>query len=342
MSSHFRPSVPADAEAISRLMQKAFGTGADQPGLSAEQMHWKYWRASADWEGSRGFVMEREGAVVAHGSVVPLSCAWTGQHLRLVHLIDWAAQQDCTGAGIALMKLVGNMVDGVFAAGGSDATQKILPALGFREIGIATRFILPIRLRARISTNLFRSWRAGARLGRNLFLTAHRRSSMAPTGWRARLLPFENMHGSTFPTPKSNGQIAVFERTTAAIADLLQCPAVPSELYVVEREGAVRGYFVLTLAGRQGRIAEAWIDSDQVDDWYALFTVAIQQAKAHREMSELVAVASTATELEALRRAGFPHWGQISLRAWIRNGKAPKGIRYQMVDGDAAYLFDGF
>ena len=310
-------------------------------GLGVEQMYWKYWRERPDWSGSRGFVMERSGAVVAHGAVIPLICEWKNRQMRLAYLIDWAAQRDCAGAGVTLLKRVGQMVEGIFTVGGSESTRKILPSLGFKAIGTATRFILPLRVLARLPDS-FRGSRSAARFARNLLLSARRgRPAAIPPGWNARRVVLKELGAVRFPTPRAHGTRAVFMRSPAAIGDLLECPSAPAELYVVEQETRARGYFLLTMAGRQCRIAEAWVETDQIRDWQALFTLAVREAKAHLQIAELVAVASTDTEAQALRKAGVPACGQFPMRLWIRNREAPETIRYQMVDSDAAYLHDG-
>jgi hypothetical protein len=330
MKSHFRSTVPGDAGSISRLLQRVFGMPPSHPGLSFEQMYWKYWREGPDWPGSRGFVMERDGAVIAHGAVIPLMCEWADRRLRLAYLVDWAAQRDCTGAGIALLKRVGQMVEGIFTVGGSESTQKILPALGFQMVGTAIRFILPLRVLARLPDS-FRSPRSAARLARNLVLSVRRgRPGITPQGWDARRVPLVELGAVRFPTPHASGATAVFVRSATAIGDLLECPSAPAEFYIVEHEGLARGYFVLTLAGRQGRIAEAWVDG-----------LAIREARAHRHIAELVGIASTSVEAQAFRDTGFPTCGRFPIRLWMRDGRIPEAIRYQMADSDAAYLNDG-
>ena len=71
MSSQFRPTRPEDGAAIAQFMQLVFGMKPDHPSFDAQQMRWKYWREHPEWEGSRGYVLEGDGQIVAHGSVVP-------------------------------------------------------------------------------------------------------------------------------------------------------------------------------------------------------------------------------------------------------------------------------
>jgi hypothetical protein len=341
MSSQFRATSPTDAESISRLMRQVFDMAANHPGLTPEQMHWKYWQDCPGWVGSRSFVMEREREIVAHGSVVPLTLASPDSQLNLVYLIDWAARADCPGAGIALLKRIGDMVDGVFVAGGSESTQKILPALGFKDVGTATRFCLPLRLLARFP-DTFRSSIGAARFARNLVLATRRGKVLdPPEGWHVRRLHPHDLNKSSFPTPTARTYLGLFLRSVPAIAYLLRCPVTPAEFYAVECHGLPRGYFVLTIAGKQSRLAEAWIDSDEVMDWQALYALAVQRARLIGSVAELEAVASTPQERQALQQSGFPAYRTVKLRLWLRKGEAPPVVRYQMVDGDAAFQHDG-
>jgi hypothetical protein len=340
MKSHFRSSRPEDAESIAGLMKDVFGMAPDHPGLGMAQMHWKYWNECDQWEGSRGFLIERKGEVVAHGAVVPLDCIFEGRRMRVVHLIDWAARRDSTGAGISLMKRVGELVDGVFAAGGSKDTQAILPVLGFRVIGRATRFVFPIHFRLD-EIRFLRSWRSPARLARNLAFRAMRGAAATPPkGWRSRRLAPSDLATHRLPVKESDDHVAFFTRTPSAIARSLQCPVAPGECFLVEHEGESCGYFVLSFAGTECRIAEAWMESGLSSEWQALFALAVDRAREHPQVIDLAAVANTEVEIQALRRTGFAPWRLVNLRFWTRKGTPPADIRYQMVDGDAAYLHD--
>jgi hypothetical protein len=336
MSSRFRATTPADAAAIAQLMRQAFDMPADHPGLSPAQLHWKYWRKHPDWEGSRGYVMERDGVLIAHGSVVPLTLAWRDRRLRIVHLIDWAAQKDATGAGIALMKRAGQLVDGVFAAGGSEMTEKILPALGFRDSGQAIRFALPLRPLARFRGDSLNSWKPAARFARNLLwkLRAHPR---VPHAWTARRVLPEDIGRVSFPMPQPCAGTALFERTFQEVRFLIECPAAPMELYLAERDGEACGYFVLALIGAQCRLVESWTSQD----WRALYALAINEALAHPGIQEIATAVSAPAEIEALQQTGFHPCGQLSLRFWLPDKTSPDHLRYQLTDGDLAYLNDG-
>lgn len=303
-------------------------------------MDWKYWRRHPAWKGSRGFVMEREGEIVAHGSVIPLRCAWGDRRLGVVEWIDWAAQPKATGAGIALLKEVGQSAGGVFIAGGTDMARKILPALGFRKISSATKYALPLRPLSRLRYESFNSWRPFGRFGRNVLWKARASSTDAP-GWSARPLPAADVAKTPFPTPHPTTKSAVFERSAPEIAYSLECPVTPGEFYLVEQRRAVRGYFILTLAFAQCRIADVWLESDKVEDWGALYRLAASAAKAHPGIAEVVTAAADVIAVQALRQVGFAPRGQLPLHFWLPGASPPADVRYQMLDNDAFYLHDG-
>ena len=339
MGSLFRPSTPDDSGAVSRLMQQVFGIGPDHPGLGAEQMAWKYWRQYPEWEGSRGFVVEREGSIIAHGSVIPLRCAWAGRRLKIVELVDWVAQPDATGAGISLLKRLAQAADGMFIAGGSEMAQRILPALGFRESASATSFALPLRPLTRLRAESFKSWKPLARFARNTLWKTEGAAPIAP-GWQSHRVAPGDLANAQFPMPHPLGtEAAVFERSIPEIAYLMECPVAPAELHLVERHGIVRGYFILTLALAQCRVADAWMEPSCADDWQALYQLAARAAKAHATVAEIVTVAGDRTSAQGLKQAGFHPRGQVALRFWIPKIEPPTEVRYQMIDNDASYLY---
>jgi hypothetical protein len=340
MSSVFRRSSPADAGAISSLMQQVFGMRADHPAFHPEQMDWKYWRDHPEWDGSRGFVVERDGAILAHGSVIPLQCAWAGRRIKVVELIDWVAQPKATGAGITLLKKVAETAGGMFIAGGTEMTQKILPSLGFRESARATRFALPLRPLARLRAESVSSWKPLARFARNTLWKTRAAATPAP-GWDTRRILSSDLANLQFPTPHATARIAVFERTAPGLAYFLECPVTPAEFHLVEEHGVMRGYFILTMAFAQCRIADAWVETDRSEDWAVLYRMAARAAKAHPDAAEVVTVTGDQTAAQMLAAVGFVPRGQVALRFWIPKTDPPAEVRYQMLDNDAAYLHDG-
>ncbi len=341
MSSQFRPTRPEDGPAISLFMQEVFGMAPSHPGLEPRQMQWKYWNAHPDWEGSRGYLIERDQQIVAHGSVVPLTCAFGDRRLKLVDLIDWAARPGNPGAGITLLKRVSHLVDGVFIAGGTAPAQKVFDSLGFREIGKASVYVLPLAPIARFFHAPDFSWKGPAKLARNI-LWRMQASTTQGKNWTVRRLAAESIAATVFPRPHPGAHPAVFERSPESIAHLLECPVAPAQFYLVEKNGTACGYFVLTQAVAQSRIAEAWVEPGTAADWMALYALAAGVAERQNRAIEVITMVSgDHAAQEGLRMAGFRARGQSPLRLSIRSGDYPAGIRYQMVDNDNAWLHDG-
>jgi hypothetical protein len=279
--------------------------------------------------------------IIAHGAVVPLPCLWGDQRLKIVHLIDWAARADSTGAGMSLMTRVRKMTDGIFAAGGSTTTEKILPALGFKESRKAAPFVRPLRPSKVLFNGRESLPKSIGRYARGVLwrLKAPRADSGDLT---SRHIPARDLAGTTFPFPHPTPAASmVFERSHGLLAWFLECPSTTVELYMVESDGKAVGYFLLSLVLGQGRIADAWIESDREEDWAALYLAAVERCRTKTDIAEVATVATTDVAIGALQAAGFQRRGEIALRFLVR-GTPPADIRYQLLDGEAAYLHDGY
>jgi hypothetical protein len=339
MSSTFRPTTPGDAGAIVELMRDVFGMAEDHPGLQQSQMEWKYWRPHEGWEGSRSYVLARDGQVTAHGAVMPLSLVWGERRLRVVNLIDWAARRDRPGAGVTLLQRISRLADGVFTAGGSEEALRVTPAFGFKASPSARRFALPLRPMARLRHDGLRSWKPAGRLVRDVWWRLRARVA-APGGWSAVRLR-EDQIPDPLPGSREKAPYAYFERTTADVRHLLRCPAASGACYRVERSGEACGYFVLMRAPAQCRIAEAWVNPGTHEDWLALYRLAAATALGECGAVEVTAAAAPGVEAESLLRAGFHDRGEIALRFLMADRSGVGAVRHQLSDGDGAYLHDG-
>jgi hypothetical protein len=304
-------------------------------------MRWKYWDEWTDWPGPRGYVLIQNGDIVAHGAVVPLTCAWKDRRIKVVRVIDWCAQPQTVGAGVMLMKRIGQMADAVMAVGGTEMTLRIFPALGAKQFGTADCYVRPLRPFRRAMAENKIDWRVGARLARGLAWSLQAPSSV-PGGWTARRITLEQLP-TVFPRPTPTPGMAVFERSTASLSYYLRCPTVRFELYAVEKDGTLRGYFLLAAVGRQVRLVESWVDSIDAADWRALHLLAVEQARRHSDAVEIATMSSDAITRRSLESCGFHHRGSLELHMLdISKRGLPEGaLRVQMMEGDSSYLDDG-
>jgi hypothetical protein len=342
MKSHFRATTPEDAGAIAAFLRRIFSMDPAHPGLEPRHMRWKYWDDWPDWPGSRGYVLTQDGEIVAHGAVVPLTCLWEGRSLKVVRVIDWAADAKSVGAGVTLMKRIGQMAGAVMAVGGAEATLKIFPALGAKRFGVAHHYARPLRPFRRLFGETNADWKAGARFARGL-LWWLRAPSAAPPGWEARRITADQLASISFPRPAPWPGTAVFERSSASLSYYLQCPSVQMELFAVERKSSLRGYFLLAFVGGQVRIAESWVDSGDAADWRALHLLAVHEAMRRPEALEAVTMCSDPIARQSIEECGFHHreTSELLLLDSSRQGLPDANLRVQMMEGDAAYWHDG-
>ena len=105
---------------------------------------------------------------MAHAALIPGAILTQGHRSKTGHVIDWVARRGQGGAGVALMKHIGQQVESLLAFGGSDDTLRILPHIGFRPAGTVTGYARPLFPLRILKNDVSLSWRLLPRLGRNL------------------------------------------------------------------------------------------------------------------------------------------------------------------------------
>jgi len=337
MTFQFRNTSPQDAPEVAAFLQRNFGIDPREPLIEPRHLHWKCWEERSDWPGSRGYVITKESAIVAHGAVVPLTGVSGQQHLKMVHVIDWAADPKIAGSGTALMRQIARLVDAALIVGGSEMAQKVLPALGFKTRDYVTKFVRPLRPLRRLAGQKL-GVRLGAQFTRSLLWSLQAPSVRVPA-WTASRIEPEQLVSQPMRWPRAADGTIIFERSADIVAYLLKCPVTPMELYSVAKDGSCRGYFLLAHAPGQARIVDSYVDSENREDWRALVQLAVSKAARNVDAAEVVSFGSDPATRQALIDCGFHDRGNSALR--LMSGKSvelPAGpIRFQMIDNDAAY-----
>ncbi len=115
---------------------------------------------------------------------------------------------------------------------------------------------------------------------------------------------------------------------------------MPIELYGLEKDGRIGGYFLLSYAPGQARIADMWMVSEDFADWRALVNAAVKQARSKRGLAEIIVWSSDPSVSQVLDACGFHE--RLSLPMSLRPAEGvsvPRDImRVQMLDSDAFYL----
>lgn len=333
-----RPSTPEDGPAIVALMREA----GLEPDANPVNLEWKYWRPRADWSGPRSFVVVEGGELLAHGALMPGTLRWKNGEARVIHMIDWAARRQAIGVGVQLMKYVGRQTDFLLAIGGSEHTRKIMPLLGYRPCGEVTGFVRPFALMRRTRRLRGAPWRRLPRLARSALW-----SFTAPQVncglWQSRPIVAEMLGQIEALIPQPSGELAVLGRSTEFLRHALACPIVPLELHLFEQAGRTAGYFLLSYAPGQARLADLWLDSADPADWRALVQLALRTAQRHSEPMELAAWSSDPALSQVLRECGFH--ARFTLPIYLLGSGEARvpgySIRAQMLDNDAFYLYSG-
>ena len=339
----FRSTTVADESTIRSLLQEAHGVAPGHPMFEGRHLHWKYWEPRDDWQGSRSYVLTRDGRIMAHGAIVPAVCSWGTERLKMLHVIDWAARAEARGAGNTLMQHIGTLGDAIITSDGGEAALRLLPFLGFVESSTkVTLYVRPVRPLLYLTAADAPRWRLAARCVRNT-LWALRAPSGVEDGWLARPVAAAEVAATSIPWPAPRRATAVLERSAAVMSYWLQCPASPMELYVVGNGAAAQGYFVLAFAPGQARLADCWLDSDAPEAWEALLHLAVRHATRHSGVAEVAAMCSEPLLARALERCGFH--ARVARPLFVRAANGirlpPAGMRIQMLDDDTAYRHTG-
>ncbi len=330
-----RPSTPEDGPAIVALMRDA----GLEPHEDPAHLYWKYWQERADWPGPRSYVFTDGRQILAHGALIPGSCRWAGARGRVIHMIDWAAQRSEVGIGVALMKHIGRLGDFLLGIGGSAHTLKIMPRIGYQACGTVTGYSRPLSPVVLLKRPSHPRWKRVPRFARSVLW-----SVMAPRGetgdWKTRRIGASEIREIAAAFPAERADTVVFERTEALFRHLLACPMAPMELYAMDKGGSVSGYFLISHAPGQARLADCWMNSADPRDWHALVQFAVRQAALRGGAAEFVAWSSDPLLSTVLESCGFH--ARLTLPIYLRSSGTlavpSQTVRVQMVDNDACYL----
>jgi len=331
----------ADRFAIARFLEAKFGSDVPAGFLDGAFLHWKFFAARPDWNGSRSYIAWQGGEVAAHVCAWPLAFSGPAGNIRALHLIDWAARSDIAGAGTMIYRHLMDLSGSVLAIGGSASARRVLPKIGFKPFGtveIYARVVRPwrqLRTRPRGST-----WREAARLARNTAWSFPPPPAAGP-GWSALRVDRAPVELDSVLRRAAIVDFSCGVRTAALLDYLIDCPIASCELFTVSHGGTLRGYFLLNHVGGQSRIIDIFVDSAFVADWLAAYRLAVGAAAARPATCEITAFSSSSWVAEMLRHEGFRLRGEKPVALFDPkgqfNGVLP--LNLQMVDSDAFFLY---
>lgn len=339
MKAEFRATTPADAGAIASFLGRIFEARGGEPILDPAMMQWKYWRERPGWQGSRSFVLERGGSIVAHGAAWPAKIL-SSEEIPCFFLIDWAASPDFPGAGVSIMKHMAKRVPVNFVYGGSEIARKMRFGMGYRPRNDVHTLALPLRPVRQILNSSW-NWKTPARLARNLLWS--RSKPVLTSQWRAHPVDSLKISASNVPWPVRHSHRLMMERNPELFEYLSDCPIAPGALFLAMRDTEPVGYFCLTFPPGQARIADAWISSTQIEDWIQFYALAVEQACGRPGVNEVTAAAANEAALAALEQCGFRIRGRDPVQLYDPQKLVPPELPLdvQLIDGDAAFRNSG-
>ena len=199
MSNQLKATTPDSLAETVAFLRGVYHASSDSPNFNPDLLAWKYYQPGPEWEGSRSFVLRKEDAILAHGSVWPVRLATPAGTVMAVRVLDWASSASGDGRCADESAQQTRRCDS--RVGGSEDTLRVLPAMGFKHRGTA-------RIYARVSDHGV-SFARGLSMARGLYpgycatrAGAVRRLPLAPGGL-ARLLchPLLTAAPRTIPNP---------------------------------------------------------------------------------------------------------------------------------------------
>ena len=334
----FRPTDSSDLPRIVDLLTRAFRSSVQAPYVNPALMKWKYWEPREDWNGPRGYVLERNNALLAHAGLWPVTLLGTnGERVIGIHMMDWAAASDAPGAGIALVQKLLGMFDFIYAIGGSEMTQKALPALGFRQHTITWRATRPLRPVRQILSHPDRNWKLPPRLVRN-FVWSLYPIAVPKNGWKAiAIAPQQSAHLLNAISRDAH----FLPRTQGFFEYLLRCPNAAFQLYMMQEPNGERGIFVLARVRRQVRLAGLWLRDPDHESWKQAYLLARRSAAQIAEGCEFVALGTQGPSADAATSSGLHLCDGPVVYLLDKKRNLTRNFQFQLCDYDSVFSDSG-
>ncbi len=329
MASVFRHTTVADEKRLIEFLIRVFAADSKADFVSFSLLRWKYWDPREDYPEPRSYVIERDGRIVAHVGLWPVTVRTSAKRERGVHMIDWASDPQAPGAGVSLLQRLTKSYDFVYSIGGSEMTQSILPKFGFHTVAEALTWARPIRPWRQMLR--YQSWdlRLPLRLARN--------------NWWSRIPPRVVERGWAAVEPGAGGPEGLAalasERDESFFRYLQQCPVARCLTFHIVNEGRKAGFFVLSIVREQTRVAGVWLENPSPENWRAAFHLAQDAALKHTNTSELIARCATEASATAAGEAGMRLRGRTPVFLFRKScGAEPLPLQFHLCDNDKVFI----
>lgn len=326
MAFRIRPTTVDDEVRLTEFLTRVFPVNAGL--VSSAMLRWKYWTPREDWPEPRSFCMERDGCIIAHVGIWPVTVRTGTKSERGVHAMDWAADPHVLLAGSTSLMNVAKSCDFAYGMGGEEITRAILPKLGFRPVAEALTWARPIRPWRQMLRHQSKDWQLPPRFVRN-FWWSRIPLRRVPRGWTADAATAE---GFAIPA----------ERNESFFRYLQQCPVATCLTFNIVNEGRIVGFFALLVIGEQARLAGVWLESPSAETWRIAFHLAQDAALQHTGASEIIARGTTEASALGAQQAGMRlrEGTPVLLFRKDGSGRLPP-LQFHLCDSDALFITGG-
>jgi hypothetical protein len=333
MIAAIRTTELKDLSALSKFLVSVYQFAPGDHHADTKLLQWKYLRSNG--EGSRSYLLERDGQIIAHCGVCPVTFHLPdGTTVNSVTMMDWAADPAAPGAGVKLFRKLMEMAPTSFVIGGAPVTRLIVPRIGFRPAGEVLTYAAWLRPWHEFRTR-FRSRRSTLRLLHGLAHPARNRKR-ASAEWD--FVPIDQFHESLLPDGTKRPW-TFCERTVADLNHLMKCPHLEMRAFLLRRRGEIVGYFVLGRAQWEACLIDLVVNSPDENDWNLACAIVTQAARRYPEVCRIRAQASFPVMRQALSWNGY--WRQFKEPMMIHDPTNALDhafpISFQLLDGDSGY-----
>jgi len=328
-----------DLAEAGRFLRAVFGEVENYPPFQPDALRWKAFDSHPFAVAPRSFGVWHEQRLIGHGTLAPLRFLTPAGEVTAHCVIDWAADPNTRGSGVAIYQALAKRTAMQIGIGGSDDTRAMLPRMRMRvhqTIGVYERRdrVLAHHLSTR------QDWKTPARIARDVWRNLQRPGLVETRDLTARRITTFSEEAAV-PMPSPDGGVCS-ERTPAFLDFALRCPAARMEGYVFEAQGAPAGYCVLSRVGTSCRIADLWVEpARDPARWSQATVLAVRLAMTDGATASILAAGSTAFLRGVLESQGFRLQSDEPLFVRGSGVEAGSEIHFGFLDYDAYYLPGG-
>ena len=338
MAFQFSDSSSQDLSDVSAMLQRAFGTAPNAQAVDPALMNWKYLEPRPDWSGSRGYVLRKDGCLVAHACAYPVTLLASAGPVRADHMGDWAADPAVPGAGTLIWRYLSELTPVMLTVGGSQPTRQLLPRMRYRQQHSWDLYARSVRPWLQFRTDPFRrGWKQPARILRNMARSF--RPFAGHRGWSTRKV--QRFGDAIGPVLENAGSYPFVRagRSPELLNYFLACPAAAFSGYLLMKGQEVQGWFLLSRVAQQVRIADIWVSSGDPAAWSSAYALAAETAAADPHCCEIAAASSTDLGRQAIAANGFQLREAEPVFVYDpRKLLEGSTLQLEMIDGDVGFF----